>query len=296
MPRFMTHFRSNERHLLQRWGIAWHYQSARGTLIAQNDIDTWTLHNRFPPGETEGSQSERDSLQFRRSPINHHILVANPWSPHLLVAAAYRLGRVLLVGDAAHQYIPTGGYGMNTGIGDAFDLGWKLAAVFSGFADPRLLSHTSWIGARMVCATGKRQRFITRCEERSAGCVVRALKRRARRATGCGPRSGIASQIMAMRKMNAAGIEFGYSYEGSPVICSEPDAHAGTDFVGYQPTTIPGCRLPSTFFARRERLVRSARPLVYANSFRRRRSLVAIIGSAETRYAALLCRARRTGP
>jgi len=43
------------------------------------------------------------------------------------------------------------------------------------------------------------------------------------------------------------GIEFGYSYENSPVICSEPNVHAGTDFIAYQPTTIPGCRLPSTF-------------------------------------------------
>ena len=47
------------------------------------------------------------------------ILVANPWFTHLLLAERYQAGRVFLAGDAAHQYIPTGGYGMNTGIGDA---------------------------------------------------------------------------------------------------------------------------------------------------------------------------------
>src|SRR5262249_55295739 len=50
MQRFMTHFRSRARKVLQRWGVAWHYQSAAGTLIAQNDRDTWTLHTRWPAG------------------------------------------------------------------------------------------------------------------------------------------------------------------------------------------------------------------------------------------------------
>src|ERR1700688_440730 len=83
-------------------------------------LDTWTLHSRFPPGETAETVNPSEIVRnFVGARFNHHILVANPWSPHLLVADAYRLGRVLLAGDAAHQYIPTGGYGMNTGIGDA---------------------------------------------------------------------------------------------------------------------------------------------------------------------------------
>ena len=48
MQRFMTHFRSQATDLLQRWGVAWHYQSPAGTLIAQNDRDTWTLQTRWP--------------------------------------------------------------------------------------------------------------------------------------------------------------------------------------------------------------------------------------------------------
>lgn len=45
---------------------------------------------------------------------------------------------MFLAGDSAHQNIPTGGYGMNMGIGDAFDLGWKLAAVINGYGGPTL--------------------------------------------------------------------------------------------------------------------------------------------------------------
>ena len=53
------------------------------------------------------------------------------------------MGRVFLAGDAAHQYIPTGGYGMNTGIADAVDLGWKLAARIHGFGGPALLASSA---------------------------------------------------------------------------------------------------------------------------------------------------------
>src|SRR5579885_2729443 len=91
--------------------------------------------------------------------IPSEILVANPWTPHLLVAETYRQGRVFLAGDAAHQYIPTGGYGMNTGIGDAFDLGWKLAALARGFGGPAL--HAAYdaerrpVGLRNCQASGR---------------------------------------------------------------------------------------------------------------------------------------------
>jgi hypothetical protein len=55
------------------------------------------------------------------------------------VAGAFRTGRAFLLGDAAHIHSPVGGQGMNTGIGDAINLAWKLAAVVHGRAQPRLL-------------------------------------------------------------------------------------------------------------------------------------------------------------
>ena len=62
---------------------------------------------------------------------------------HLRVAGAFRKGRAFLVGDAAHIHSPAGGQGMNTGIGDASNLGWKLAAVLQGRAAPALLDSYS---------------------------------------------------------------------------------------------------------------------------------------------------------
>src|SRR5207302_9639487 len=56
------------------------------------------------------------------------------------VAERFRDGRVFLLGDAAHVHSPVGGQGMNTGIGDAVNLAWKLAAVLNGGAGDRLLA------------------------------------------------------------------------------------------------------------------------------------------------------------
>ena len=67
------------------------------------------------------------------------VVSTDPWTARMELADRCRSGRVFLVGDAAHLNPPFGGHGLNTGIGDAVDLGWKLAACLGGWAAPRLL-------------------------------------------------------------------------------------------------------------------------------------------------------------
>ena len=67
------------------------------------------------------------------------ILAAYPWNAHAVTAGKFREGNVILCGDAAHQWIPVGGLGLNTGIGDAADLAWKLEAVLRGWGGQHLL-------------------------------------------------------------------------------------------------------------------------------------------------------------
>jgi 2-polyprenyl-6-methoxyphenol hydroxylase-like FAD-dependent oxidoreductase len=229
--RFMTHFRSDARAVLQRWGVAWHYQAANGTLIAQNDRDIWTLQSR-----DAGSDDPAGLLRsFLGCEIPHEILVANPWTPHLLVADSYARGRVLLCGDAAHQYIPTGGYGMNTGIGDACDLAWKLAAVLHGFAAPSLLDSYE-IERRPV---GLRNREASR-----AHTEVRKHIAGLYRDLGHDP-AALATAIAAAGndENHSFGIELGYHYADSPFVCA--DGIPSEDPVRYEPSTVPGVRLPS---------------------------------------------------
>lgn len=67
------------------------------------------------------------------------ILSTDPWTARMQLVDRVSYGRVFLAGDAAHLNPPFGGHGLNTGVGDAVDLGWKLAAVLDGWGGPRLL-------------------------------------------------------------------------------------------------------------------------------------------------------------
>jgi 2-polyprenyl-6-methoxyphenol hydroxylase-like FAD-dependent oxidoreductase len=228
--RYMIHFRSDARDLLQAFGVAWHYQTDKGTLIAQDDKDTWTLQTRPPAGADPAAIDPDPVLDawVGRS-FAREIVVANPWFTHLLLAERYRAGRVFLAGDAAHQYIPTGGYGMNTGIGDAVDLGWKLAAAVKGLAGPGLLASYE----RERRPVGYRNRLAS---ERHTGVRLKIAELYQNERDPDALARGIAA--LGNAENESWGIEFGYRYdgvEGHPVV--------------YEPTTAPGARLPSTFLA-----------------------------------------------
>lgn len=108
-----------------------------GALIAQDEVDQWTVHYRLPLetdtseiGSEEAVYTVLGGLKGRYEIKIDEILVRSVWYPNIAVAETWTspAQHVFLAGDAAHQNVPTGGYGMNTGIADAYNLGWKLAA------------------------------------------------------------------------------------------------------------------------------------------------------------------------
>lgn len=224
--RFMIHFRSHAKDLLQRFGMAWHYQSARGTLIAQDDREVYTLHARFPDGmDTSNIDPLPTLFAALGAEIDAEILVANPWTPHLLVAHRYREGRVFLAGDAAHQYIPTGGYGMNTGIGDACGIAWLLAAVVQG-----------WGGAAMLDAYEAERRPVGLTNREWSGKhtgvrmgIAEAYAQNPEADTDTVQRQQLAAFIARAGNLEneALGLEFAYRYDGSPLVAPVLAREAG---------------------------------------------------------------------
>lgn len=208
-------------------------------LIMQDSTRHWTLH------ATAGSDDEMKAL-FERTigvPIACEMLSCNPWRQNLLLAERYRDGRVFLAGDAVHLVIPTGGLGMNSGVGDAIDLSWKLAATLDGWGGPDLLSsyetERRQIGERNVGAS--RYATIGRRKWRSL------WRPTIRDAT---PEGKQARDILAhvanieQRKSNEMiGAELGYRYVDSPILCNVPGGPEHL-FREYVPTTWPGARLP----------------------------------------------------
>lgn len=113
----------------------------RGMLTAINNNDRWVFHLYNPAAETF---KEEDILPVLREVIGIpdipvRIISILPWQPTIMVVKEMRHGRVFLAGDAAHVMTPYGGKGANTGIQDAHNLAWKLAAVLKGQAGAALL-------------------------------------------------------------------------------------------------------------------------------------------------------------
>lgn len=105
----------------------------------------WTFHTGFDPAREAVSDytpercRELIRLAVGAPELEIDMRSVGTWVLGASTARQYRKGRVFLVGDAAHQFPPTGGLGMNTGLVDADNLGWKLAAVLQGWAHTQLL-------------------------------------------------------------------------------------------------------------------------------------------------------------
>jgi 2-polyprenyl-6-methoxyphenol hydroxylase-like FAD-dependent oxidoreductase len=135
-------------------GRHYHVADAQHTfLIMQDSRRHWTLH----------AQVERDEdmrTQFEKTigvPVKYEMLYVGEWKQNLLVADQFQKGRVFLAGDAVHLVIPTGGLGMNSGVGEAIDLAWKLEGTLRGWGGPQLLASYDLerrpVGVRNVAAS-----------------------------------------------------------------------------------------------------------------------------------------------
>ena len=221
-------------------GRHYHIADAQSTfLIMQDSTRHWTLHASVEAPEQMAAQFERTI----GVPVQYEMLYVGAWKLNLLLAEGYGHGRVFLAGDAAHLVIPTGGLGMNTGVGDAVDLAWKLAGTLRGWGGPNLLAsyeiERRQVGDRNIGAS--RYAWLGRRKWRSQY----RLGIRDRTAAGQAIRDNLA-QVAAIEQPKSnemIGAELGYRYVGSPIIWEEPGGPEHL-FREYVPTTWPGARLP----------------------------------------------------
>jgi 2-polyprenyl-6-methoxyphenol hydroxylase-like FAD-dependent oxidoreductase len=246
----LVHFRSRDTERLHRFGRFWHiYCGSGATVIAQDEVDTYTVHTPTPP-DTDPADVDPVALVQAGlgAPIEvDEVLLTSRWAPNLLVADRYRDGRVLLAGDAVHQVIPTGGYGMNTGIAEAVDLGWKLAAMVNGWGGDVLLD--SYEIERRPVALANRDRSMRH------SLVIGGYHHRVREPdivavglAGDEARAGLAQWLEQERGENESfGTEFGYRYHDSPVVAHDGSPEPLWDPMTYTPTTWPGGRAPHVY-------------------------------------------------
>ena len=180
--------------------------------------------------------------------IDIEILSMATWlAGHALVAESFQKGHVFLGGDAVHLFTPTGGLGYNTAVEDAVNLGWKLAAVINGQAQPQLLG--SYELERKPLAI--RNTSYARQFADSIGLFDADPALEAATTEGAHARSVAADYLNGhvRREFNIPGVTFGGRYNQSPIIVSD-GTHAPEDAANtYTPSACPGGRPPHAWMA-----------------------------------------------
>jgi 2-polyprenyl-6-methoxyphenol hydroxylase-like FAD-dependent oxidoreductase len=234
-------FRSTDRENLFRQGYFWHYFTDRYVLISLDEAGTWSFH---AVRQTDFNPPPADAAAWIRSLLGvdlaiDQVHVSSRWTPQYLVADRYRSGRVLLAGDAAHQMFPAGSHGMNTGAGDAVDLGWKLAAIIKGYGGTALLDSYE-VERRPV---GLRNMAMSR---RHLDVHFEHMRLRQEGA----PPARLGEFLAAQPGENTyEGIYLDYRYGGSPIVCADGAAEPASDPLRYRPSSWPGARPPSLLLA-----------------------------------------------
>jgi hypothetical protein len=172
------------------------------------------------------------------------MLYVGQWKQNLLLADSYMQDRVFLAGDAVHLVIPTGGLGMNTGVGEATDLALKLAATLQGWGGPHLL--TSYeaerrpVGARNVAAST----FASRGRRKWRAAYQPVMRENTPEGLEARAKYIRIAEVEQRKSNEMIGAELGYRYDGSPLVWPDAGEPPEDDFVRYRPTTWPGARLP----------------------------------------------------
>ena len=170
------------------------------------------------------------------------IVSTDPWVARMELADRCRDGRVFLVGDAAHLNPPFGGHGLNTGIGDAVDLGWKLAATIDGWAGPAVLD--SYQAERVPLHRRVIDEAVANMSTLSPELLGEALTDPGARGQESRARAAARIQDTKSQEFFSLDLVLGHRYDSSPIIPAATTGQSGP----WQSAAVPGCRLPHVWF------------------------------------------------
>jgi 2-polyprenyl-6-methoxyphenol hydroxylase-like FAD-dependent oxidoreductase len=219
------------------------------SMVNMNGRDVWRLQVlgglEWPTWTQNEARAAIDAAIGEK--VEYELKSIVPWARNERVLERFSVGPCFVAGDAAHQLSPTGAYGMTTGMAEAIDLGWKLAAVIQGWGGEHLL-YTYDLERRPVAirnaqrGTVNFERMRTAIRGQLALAVGESPEDTAKR-IGHALRTGMAEEWESM------GIHLGYSYGHSPIICAggEPAPHSHP--ARYVQSARPGARAPHVWLA-----------------------------------------------
>ncbi len=216
-------------------------------MPAVNGKDEFAFHTQLKAHEDEQRVTPADAAAMVQeaigAPLPVEVLACDAWTAgHSLVAERFGRGRVFIGGDAAHLFTPMGGLGYNTGVEDAVNLGWKLAAVLKGQAAPRLLE--SYEAERKPLAV--RNTAYAKAFADSLGNYVPVPHIEDDSPAGAAARRHAGEYFAnhGRTEFDIPGITFGARYDGSPAIVPDGTPPPPDSANVYVPTACPGGRPP----------------------------------------------------
>jgi 2-polyprenyl-6-methoxyphenol hydroxylase-like FAD-dependent oxidoreductase len=245
VPNLSITFRSRaleERPLCALGVHYWVIGAEHGGLMGRLDLDgTWWAIVQGIDDDVADVGAAALVRSLIGADVDVEVLATDPWSARLLLVDRYRGERVFLVGDAAHLNPPWGGHGFNTCVGDAVNLGWKLAAVLQGWAPAALLDsyepERRPVAQRTIDAAGGQEAFLApsfAAADLDAGTPA-----------GEALRADVAEALQAKDpEFHSLGLVLGYDYPDSPVVVPEGRPRKEPEVNRFEPSAHAGARLP----------------------------------------------------
>jgi len=223
----------------------WQVNSEHPSLIGPMDVgDLWYfMPSNLAKGRTYSNEEAIAAIRYSTGiDLPYEILSSDEWIASRLLADRYRAGRVFLSGDACHLHPPFGGFGMNMGIADSVDLGWKMAAMLQGWGGPDLLE--SYEVERRPA-----HEFVMDEAESNHAVLPDQLVRAHLEddgPEGDAARAEVAAIITKAKhkEFYSLGVVLGFCYQASPIIVDDGTKAAWQRSNEYHPQAIPGCLAP----------------------------------------------------
>lgn len=219
-----------------------------GNVIAIDGKENWLIHCYLYEHEDSFDGLDRDA-EIRAilgvdDSFEYEVLSEEDWIGRRLVADRFRDGRIFLCGDSAHLWVPYAGYGMNAGVADALNLSWLLAGALQGWGGDALLD----------AYQAERKPITDQVSHFAMNHALAALRHRrdvpanimAPGAEGEAIRADFGQEVFDLNVAQycCGGLNFGYFYDGSPVIAYDGEAAPAYSMNGFEQSDVPGCRTP----------------------------------------------------
>ncbi|MBT3428778.1 MAG: FAD-binding protein [Gammaproteobacteria bacterium] len=227
------------------WGILNFNPRRSGTVYSIDNDDRFLVHNYLRPGEAFESVDRDSCLRtILGVPDNfeYQLNRNEDWIGRRLVTNKIAKGCVFLAGDAAHIWVPMGGYGMNAGIADAAGLTWLIDAKLKGWGGNSLLAAYA---AERLTITRQVSHFAMETAEamiKNRAAVPDEIEDDSSEGRAAQNWFGTQTRDLNMPQYCCAGLNYGYYYDNSPIIIYDSMQQPSYSMADYTPSTVPGCR------------------------------------------------------